>query len=110
LLESHNLPKHISLQDEALSISAVWGKSFEHEGRMLGHVMDPRTGQPSANAVLAAVALPSATETDALSTALLTMGPAGHQTISGLRTNIRTLVAGKVGGKFEVAAHRFNLN
>lgn len=84
----------VPLQDEALSVSAVWGKCFEHEGKTFGHVLDPRSGQPVSNAVLAAVVLPSATETDALSTALLVVGPEGHEKIAQLRPLIRTLVVG----------------
>jgi FAD:protein FMN transferase len=82
----------VPLQDEALSVSAVWGKCFEHEGKTFGHVLDPRAGQPVASAVLAAVVLPSATETDALSTALLVVGAEGHDKIAQLRPQMRTLV------------------
>jgi thiamine biosynthesis lipoprotein len=82
----------VPLQDEALSVSAVWGKSFEHEGKTMGHVFDPRAGRPVSNAVLAAVVLPSAMETDALSTALLVVGMAGRPEISQLRPAMRTLV------------------
>ena len=57
----------VPLRDEALSVSAVWGRSFQTEGKSFGHVLDPRIGQPVAGAVLAAVALPSCMETDALS-------------------------------------------
>ncbi|HSU57235.1 MAG TPA: FAD:protein FMN transferase [Candidatus Dormibacteraeota bacterium] len=81
------------LNDEALSVSAVWGKSFQHEGKLLGHVLDPRTGYPASSAILAAVVVSSATESDALSTALLTVGRMGQKRISGLRPRIRTLVA-----------------
>jgi thiamine biosynthesis lipoprotein len=90
----------IPLRDESLSVSAVWGKSFKSEGKIFGHVMDPRTGQPAARAVLAAVVLDSATETDALSTALLTLGPKGHDTIAGLRAGMRTLVVTEAAGRF----------
>jgi thiamine biosynthesis lipoprotein len=72
---------------------------------MLGHVIDPRTGQPAAAAHLAAVALPSATETDALSTALLTLGLDGHGLISRLRPGIRTLVRANVNGSWHAAGH-----
>src|SRR5205814_4168471 len=58
----------VSLKDEALSVSAVWGKSFESGGRVYGHVIDPRKGEPVEGTILAAVILPSATETDAFST------------------------------------------
>jgi FAD:protein FMN transferase len=82
----------IALRDEALSVSAVWGRSFEAEGKSFGHVLDPRTGQPASNALLAVVCLPSATETDALSTALLTAGPDGYELIASLRPNMRSML------------------
>ena len=84
----------VMLRDNALSVSAVWGKSFAAEGRKFGHVIDPRTGWPVNNAVLAAVVLPSATETDALSTALLVLGLEGYKAISGLRPGMGTSVMG----------------
>jgi len=68
---------------------------------VFGHVIDPQTGQPASAAHLAAVALPSATETDALSTALLTLGLDGHGLISGLRPGIRTLVAALTNGQWK---------
>ena len=82
----------VELRDEALSVSAVWGRSFEAKGKTFGHVLDPRSGQPVAGAMLAAVSLPSATETDALSTALLVLAEAGHDQIANLRHGMRTLV------------------
>jgi thiamine biosynthesis lipoprotein len=82
----------ISLRDESLSVSAVWGKSFQAEGRMLGHVLDPRTGMPVSGAILAAVVLASATETDAMSTALLALGKDGHESLAKLRPGMRTLL------------------
>ena len=88
----------VPLEDEALSVSAVWGKFFEHNGKTFGHVIDPRAGQPVSGAVLSAVILPSATETDALSTALLVVGLEGHEAIAHLRPGMRTLVAEPGGG------------
>ncbi len=82
----------VPLRDEAMSVSAVWGKSFQAGGRTYGHVLDPRSGQPVKGALLSAVALPSATETDALSTALLVMGEAGVESMSRLRPVARTLL------------------
>jgi FAD:protein FMN transferase len=64
----------VPLRDEALSISAVHGKAFGAGGHLLGHVIDPRTGHPVVGAQLASVATRSATDTDALSTALLVLG------------------------------------
>jgi thiamine biosynthesis lipoprotein len=91
----------VVLKDEALSVSAIWGRVLEVDGHRYGHILDPRTGQPAMGAVLAAVALPSATETDALSTALLTLGPDGHEQIVALRPGIRTLVVGQDGERTE---------
>src|SRR6185436_10088937 len=82
----------VPLVDEALSLSAVWGKSFQTDGKTYGHVLDPGTGRPASKAVLAAVVLPSATETDAFSTALLTVGARGHDQMARLRPGMRTLV------------------
>lgn len=86
----------VPLKNEAMSVSAVHGRSFIAEGKTYGHVIDPRTGYPAQNALLSAVVLPSATESDALSTALLTLGAAGHKQIAGLREGMRTLLACRV--------------
>ena len=87
-----------------MSVSGVWEHSFQAGGRTFGHIIDPRTGEPAMGTVLAAVVLPSATETDALSTALLTLGSAGHERIASLRPGMRTLVVSEAGGKFNVEA------
>jgi thiamine biosynthesis lipoprotein len=82
----------VALRNEALSVSAVWGRCFEAEGKVLGHVLEPRTGQPVDGALMAAVVSPSATETDALSTALLIVGKEGHEGIANLRAGMRTML------------------
>ncbi len=94
----------VPLKDEALSVSAVWGRSFVAEGKVYGHEIDPRTGWPSNAAVLAAVVSPSATESDALSTALITVGLAGRETIARLRPGLRSLVVAQSGAELQVAA------
>jgi len=100
----------VVLREAALSVSAVWGRSFESGGRSYGHVLDPRTGQPTTAAALAAIVLPSATETDALSTALLTRGAEGHDTIASLRPQTRTLLVTEVAGGFVADARGIPLN
>lgn len=88
----------VELRDEAMSVSAIWGRCFQTGGRTFGHVMDPRTGQPAESAWLTAVILPCATETDALSTALLALGPGAQDRIARLRTGLRSfVVAGEQG-------------
>jgi len=76
-------PGAVELRDSSLSVSAVHGKSFVYDGQEYGHVIDPRTGRPSRGAALAAVWGPSATETDALSTALLVLGEPGLEAVRG---------------------------
>jgi thiamine biosynthesis lipoprotein len=82
----------IRLHDEAMSVSAIWGRAFAVGGKHFGHVMDPRTGRPTEGGWLAVVVLPAATETDVLSTALLTRGAAGFEIISRLRLGQRSLL------------------
>jgi len=100
----------IRLKDESLSVSAVWGKFFEAGDQTLGHVLDPRTGKPVTGAVLAAIILPSATETDALSTALLTLGPEGHGSVAKLRAGMRTLLLTESGGNYSVRSNGLEIN
>jgi len=95
----------VILRDEALSVSAVSEKFFRSEGKILSHSLDPSTGEPAAGAVLAVVVLPSATETDAFSTALLTRGAQGHKEISKLRPDMRTLLVVESGGSFRVESN-----
>ncbi|PAW85129.1 MAG: hypothetical protein B9S33_10410 [Pedosphaera sp. Tous-C6FEB] len=112
--ETQNAPRPLAivvLRDESLSVSAVWGKSFTAADQSYGHVIDPRTGQPTRGALLAAVVLPSATESDALSTMLLTLGPDGLGRTLSLREGMRAFVAGTEpeGKSLRLAAHGFEL-
>jgi thiamine biosynthesis lipoprotein len=92
----------VPLRDEALSVSAVWGRSFQADGKTFGHVLDPRSGMPVKGGLLSAVSLPSAMETDALSTALLVLGEAGLEMLARIRPGVRTLVVSE-----EVSAKGF---
>jgi thiamine biosynthesis lipoprotein len=100
----------VELRDTSLSVSAVWGKYFQAQGRKFGHIIDPRTGEPANGAVMSAVVLPSATETDALSTALLTLGPDGHELIANLRPDIRTLVVAESPGGLQAKSKGIEIN
>lgn len=96
----------VSLRDESLSVSAVWGKGFEANGRFYGHVIDPRKGEPVEGALLAAVVTRSGTDAEAMSTALLTLGPMGLSAITQLRPKTRSLVLtrGSKPGEFQSVA------
>ena len=103
----------VRLKDEGLSVSGVWGRAIQHEGKILGHVLDPRTGRPVMGAMMSCVVLPSATETDALSTALLVAGASSHEAIHALRPGMRSLVLGsgeKTEPKGDAAAWQISSN
>ena len=87
-------PITIPLRNASLSVSAASGRYFKFAGKLYSHVIDPRTGLPTETALLAAIVQPSATETDALSTALLTLGLAGQDQITSLRAGMKSLVVG----------------
>jgi thiamine biosynthesis lipoprotein len=100
----------VPLKDEALSVSATWGRAFQSGNKLYGHVIDPRTGEPVDRALMAALVLPSATETDALSTALLTLGPPGLSHLTSLRPGGRALVLSRAGDQVQVEAHGIMLS
>jgi thiamine biosynthesis lipoprotein len=82
----------LELHDESLSVSAVWGTSFTEGGEELGHVLDPRTGEPVRRARCAAVVGPEAAVSDALSTALLVLGPEGRPLIEANLPDYRCIL------------------
>ena len=86
-----------NLKDTSLSVSAVHGKSFTIEGKRYGHVLDPRSGYPVQETVLAAVVHPSGTVSDALSTALLVLGKAGAPELKKRFEESSFLIAGEDG-------------
>jgi len=83
----------VTLRDASLSVSAVWGRGFQDAaGNYQGHVLDPRTGEPVVAARLAAVVLPSAAESDAVSTALLVLGRPGITLLTSRFVGLRCWV------------------
>jgi FAD:protein FMN transferase len=108
--DAPHLRATVLLRDSALSVSAVAARSFVVEGRQYGHVIDPRHGVPVHHSVLSAVGLPSATETDALSTALLVAGGEGHAAIARLRPGMRALVRAGAEEGFRVFSQGITLD
>ncbi len=65
----------LPLSDTAVATSGNYRNFREADGQRFGHVLDPRTGRPTANRVVSATVLdPSAMRADALATALLVLG------------------------------------
>ena len=65
----------LTLRDRALSVSGSLGQWSEIAGRRYGHVLDPRTGEPLTERREAIVVTRDATVAEALSKALLVLGP-----------------------------------
>jgi thiamine biosynthesis lipoprotein len=62
------------LRNRSLGTSAATFQNLEHEGRKLGHILDPRTGWPAETLASASVLAPTAAEADALATAFFILG------------------------------------
>ena len=92
-LDDSQMLTSTSIRDEALSVSAPRGKAFQEEGKIWGHVIDPRKGYPVQGATLSAVAHPSAMICDAISTALLAMRRAECKQVQQKFHGMRTLCA-----------------
>jgi len=67
-------PDH-RLADAAVSTSGDRQQFFEHQGRRHSHIIDPRTGRALSHEQAVIVIAPTATEADALATALNVTGP-----------------------------------
>jgi thiamine biosynthesis lipoprotein len=73
--DSQGTPHVVTLCDAAMSVSAIQGKSFVKDGRVYGHVIDPRSGEPVMGTSAAVVVGPSPSVCEALSKAVLVLGP-----------------------------------
>jgi thiamine biosynthesis lipoprotein len=64
----------VHLHNRALATSAITHLHFEHAGKKLGHLLDPRTACPAEGMLSATATAPSAAEADALATAFFILG------------------------------------
>jgi thiamine biosynthesis lipoprotein len=71
---------NVWLCDQAMGTSAATFRHLEHQGRKLGHVLDPRTGWPAEGLASATALAASAAEADALATAFFILGAEGTRT------------------------------
>jgi len=71
----------IDATDVSVATSGDYERFFVSEGKRYHHILDPRTGWPSTAARSATVVTADATVADALSTAMMVMGPAGLELI-----------------------------
>lgn len=94
----------VLLRDQSLGVSAPHGRVIQRDGKSIGHVVDPRTGEPVAHTALAAVVTASATDADAASTALLVLGAEGMKLVAERLPGASLLVAtpGDLGLRVDV--------
>lgn len=66
---------YIRLSNRAVGTSGSGTQFFMHQGRRLGHLLDPRTGRPAEGMLSTTVAAPTGADADAIATALYVLGP-----------------------------------
>lgn len=65
----------VRLRNRGMGTSGTDFQRFEVDGRVYGHILDPRTGEPALGPASVTVLAPTAAEADALSTAFYLLGP-----------------------------------
>lgn len=65
----------ITLKNKALGTSGSGTQFFIEKGRKIGHILDPRSGQPANSVLSATILADTAAEADALATAAYILGP-----------------------------------
>ena len=99
----------VELTDTALSTSGSYEKSFEVEGVVYSHIMDPRTGWPAQGMLSASIVTPSALDADALSTAFFVMGVERTRACCGRHPGTGAIVVADRGRDVEPEAERIGL-
>jgi FAD:protein FMN transferase len=89
----------IRLCNKALGTSNSRFQSFRHEGKLYGHILDPRTGYPAEGVLSATVLAPTATLADALSTAFYVLGPEKTREYCDKHPDISAILVVSASGK-----------
>jgi len=86
--------------DASLSTSGNYQRDFAHEGwRAPSHIYDPRSGRPVTRDLAVTVWSPDATTADALSTALIVLGPEGADALLAREPTAGALFAERLPGE-----------
>ena len=94
----------VHLRDQSVSTSGTDQRYFDVDGRRYSHVIDPRTGAPVSGMAQVTVIAPTATDSDALSTALLVLGRDGAAAlIEGVDGRAALLIT-EDGGEEQIVA------
>jgi thiamine biosynthesis lipoprotein len=84
---------------------------FEADGRVYGHILDPRSGEPAPadGPARVTVLAPTAAEADALSTALYLLGPDGSAAFLAKRPDVGALFVTRLDPEAPARVETFNL-
>ena len=75
-LKTDSITGYLILRNEAVATSGNYENFVEIEGKVFGHIIDPRTGRPVSGTVRGVTVIaPTAAAADALSTSLFILGP-----------------------------------
>jgi thiamine biosynthesis lipoprotein len=102
----------------ALATSGDYERFVERDGVRYHHILNPATGHPDSDAVSVSVIAGSATEADALATALFVLGSAGEKLLRGGYPGVEGVITYRTGGElaaltseqFPALHGRINLN
>ncbi|MBI4556443.1 MAG: FAD:protein FMN transferase [Candidatus Hydrogenedentes bacterium] len=83
----------VVIKDESLSTSGCYGQQMVVDGEVICHILDPRTGKPITGMLTASAIARTATETDALSTAFMVLGPEGTREYCKQHKDVRAILA-----------------
>ena len=101
----------IHLRNRGMGTSGSSFQRFEADGRVFGHILDPRTGEPAPESGPTSVTVlaPTAAEADALSTAFFLMGPAGSSRLLATRPDVAAMFATRPDPDAPTQLDLFNL-
>lgn len=97
------------LRNQALGTSGSGTQYFHHQGKRYGHIIDPRTGWPAEEVLSATVIAPTATQSDALSTAIYVLGLEKARCFCQQHPQIKALLVTTGERVGEVTLHPLNL-
>ncbi len=80
------------LRNRALGTSGAAFQQFVADGRVFGHIIDPRTGEPALGPASVTVLAPTAAAADALSTAFYLLGPEAAATYVSAHPEIGVVI------------------
>ena len=83
--------RFVTLHDTAVSTSGTSEKFVDVDGRRFGHIIDPRTGEPTEGMCQVSVIAPSATDSDALTKAAFILPRASLVTLLARRQGVHVL-------------------